>query len=32
MAERIAATLKKNTWIWLVGAFVILVTVGIATS
>ncbi len=32
MAERITQALKKNTWIWLVAAFSILVAIGIATS
>jgi len=32
MSERIAQALKKNTWIWLVAAFSILIAVGIATS
>ncbi len=32
MAERIAQTLKKNTWIFLVAAFAILIAVGVATS
>ncbi len=32
MSERIAQTLKKNAWIWLVAAFSILVAIGIATS
>lgn len=32
MAERIAQTLKKNTWILLVAAFAVLIAVGIATS
>ena len=32
MSQRIAHTLKKNAWIWLVAAFSILVAVGIATS
>lgn len=32
MAERIAQTLKSNSWIMLVVAFAILVGIGIATS
>ncbi len=32
MAERIAKTLKNNTWIVLVVAFAVLITVGIAVS
>ena len=32
MAAKIATTLKRNTWIWLVAGLVILVAVGIATS
>ena len=32
MAEKIATTLKNNTWIWLVAGFAVLIAVGIATS
>ncbi len=32
MAERFAKTLKNNTWIVLVAAFAVLITVGIAVS
>ena len=32
MAEKITQALKKNTWIWLVAGFAILIAVGIATS
>ncbi len=32
MSERIVQTLKKNSWIFLVAAFAVLITVGIATS
>ena len=32
MAQKIATTLKKNTWIWLVAGFAILIAIGIATS
>ena len=32
MAEQIAKTLKNNTWIFLVAAFAVLITVGIAVS
>ena len=32
MAQKIATTLKKNTWIWLVAGFTILIAIGIATS
>ncbi len=32
MAERIANTLKNNTWILLVAAFAVLIAVGIAVS
>ena len=32
MAERIANTLKNNSWIILVAAFVVLIAVGIAVS
>ena len=32
MAERIAQTVKNNSWIVLVVAFAILIAVGIATS
>lgn len=32
MAQKIANTLKANTWIWLVVGFAVLIAVGIATS